>query len=177
MIAFAAAFGLLACAQPRSAAVTAPTAGPAPSAASVAPDAASVPPVAAAEPPPAMDSGAEEAPDSGALAQFRACTLDSDCVAVDRVGCCHNGWKEAVASSQAPAYEKSFTCPQAHPMCPMYIVRDARVPLCDNGAHLCTMTRPEDVACGGFIRNKHTCPTGLHCQLAKHPDIPGKCVP
>jgi hypothetical protein len=169
MIAFAATFWVVACAQPRSAAVTAPTAGPAPSAASLPPD-------AAAERPAASDSGTEEAPDSGALAQFRACALDGDCIAVDRVGCCHNGWKEAVAASQAAAYEKSFTCPQANPMCPMYIVRDSRVPLCDNATHLCTMTRTEDIACGGFIRNKHTCPTGFHCQLPKHPDVPGKCV-
>jgi hypothetical protein len=116
------------------------------------------------------------AADAGAAAQFRACTLDSDCVAVDRVGCCHNGWKEAVAAGQKDAYAKSFTCPEANPMCPMYLVRDPRVPLCDNAAHLCTMTRPEDVACGGFIRNKHVCPSGYHCQLSKHPDIPGKCV-
>jgi hypothetical protein len=169
-IALAAVFGVVACAQPRSAAVTAPTAGPTASAASLAPD-------AAVEAPAASAPGTEEAADSGALAQFRACALDSDCSAVDRVGCCHNGWKEAVAASQAGAYEKSFTCPQAHPMCPMYVVRDGRVPLCDNAMHLCTMTRPEDIACGGFIRNKHTCPTGFHCQLPKHPDVPGKCLP
>jgi hypothetical protein len=97
-------------------------------------------------------------------------------VSVEKVGCCHNGWKEAVATSQKDAYTKSFTCPQAHPMCPMYIVQDSRVPLCDNATHLCTMTKPEDVSCGGFIRNKHVCPAGYRCQLSKHPDIPGKCV-
>jgi hypothetical protein len=167
-IAFASVLTVAGCAQPRSTAVTAPTASPAPSAASVPPDAA----VEA----PSNEAGPEETSDSGALAQFRACALDSECVAVNRVGCCHNGWKEAVASSQAEAYEKSFTCPQAHPICPMYIVRDSRVPLCDNATHLCTMTRPEDIACGGFIRNKHPCPTGLRCQLGKHPDVPGKCV-
>jgi hypothetical protein len=167
-IAFAAMLTVAGCAQPRSTAVTAPTASPTPSAASV--------PADAAVEPPSNGAGTDEAQDSGALAQFRACALDSECVAVDRVGCCHNGWKEAVAASQAEAYEKSFTCPQAHPMCPMYIVRDARVPLCDNATHLCTMTRPEDIPCGGFIRNKHECPAGLRCQLGKHPDVPGKCV-
>jgi hypothetical protein len=114
--------------------------------------------------------------DAGAPAQFRSCALDSECVAVDRVGCCHNGWKEAVAAAQKDAYAQSFTCPEANPMCPMYLVRDGRVPLCDNATHLCTMTRPEDVACGGFIRNKHSCPSGYRCQLSKHPDVAGKCV-
>jgi hypothetical protein len=171
MIALAAALGVAACAQPRSAAVTAPTAAPTPSAASVAPDAA------AAEVPAAPDAGTDEASDSGALAQFRACALDSDCVAVDRVGCCHNGWKEAVATSHAAAYDQSFTCPQAHPICPMYIVRDGRVPVCDNATHLCTMSRPEDIRCGGFIRNQHACPTGFRCERSSHPDVPGKCVP
>jgi hypothetical protein len=114
--------------------------------------------------------------DAGAPAQFRSCALDSECVAVDRVGCCHNGWKEAVATAQKDAYAKSFTCPEANPICPMYMVRDGRVPLCDNATHLCTMTRPDDVACGGFIRNKHSCPPGYRCQLSKHPDVAGKCV-
>lgn len=166
MIAFAGLFAIAGCAQPRSTAVTAPTA----SAASTTADAGAVST--------AGDTGAatDQAQDSGALAQFRACENDSECVAVDRVGCCHNGWKEAVAASHAEAYQKSFTCPQEHPMCPMYIVRDARVPLCDNATHLCTMTRPEDVPCGGFTRNKHECPAGLHCQLGKHPDVPGKCI-
>jgi hypothetical protein len=122
------------------------------------------------------EPGAAADPDAGAPAQFRTCTFDSDCVAVDRVACCHNGWKESVANSQKEAYAKSFTCPQAHPICPMYLVHDARVPQCDNATHLCTMTRAEDIACGGFIRNKHVCPSGYHCQLSRHPDVPGKCV-
>src|SRR5579864_6672409 len=36
-------------------------------------------------------------PRAGAPAQFRGCALDTDCIAVDRIGCCHNGWQEAVA--------------------------------------------------------------------------------
>jgi hypothetical protein len=62
-------------------------------------------------------------------------------VAVDRVGCCHNGWKEAVAMSQKDAYARSFTCPQAHPICPMFIVQDRRTPRCDAASHLCAMVK------------------------------------
>jgi hypothetical protein len=182
-----------ACAQTsQPSAVTAPVASPtasgsaatiaaAPATASAA--SAGTAPVASADAPDAGTNGSDLAGagpgasvDAGGPPQFRACTLDSDCVEVDRAGCCHNGWKEAVAATQKDAYAKSFTCPEPHPMCPMYLVHDARVPLCDNATHLCTMTRPDDVACGGFIRNKHACPTGYHCQPSKHPDVPGKCV-
>jgi hypothetical protein len=72
-----------------------------------------------------------------APARFRACTTDAECVAVPRVGCCHNGWNEAVAASQKDAYATSFTCPDPHPMCVMMIVRDTRVPRCDGSTHLC----------------------------------------
>jgi hypothetical protein len=77
--------------------------------------------------------------DAGAPARFRACHVDADCVAVPRVGCCHNGWNEAVAVSQKDAYEASFVCPEAHPICAMFIVRDARIPVCDPTTHLCTL--------------------------------------
>jgi hypothetical protein len=80
--------------------------------------------------------------DAGADPRFRACRTDADCAAVDRVGCCHNGWKEGVASLQKDAYARSFVCPEAHPICPMYIVRDLRIPKCDERAHLCTMAPP-----------------------------------
>ncbi|MDP9149985.1 MAG: hypothetical protein M3O36_08615 [Myxococcota bacterium] len=74
-----------------------------------------------------------------AAAAFRSCTADDDCVAVDRVGCCHNGWKVAVASSQRGAYLRSFTCPDPHPICAMYIVRDQRVPRCDIATKRCAL--------------------------------------
>lgn len=197
--AFGVAFAATACAQP-STAITAPTVSQSPPAdssiggsasppASSAPGAA--PPAASAASTDASAAAAQRphdkgdidtstagpgASDAGASTQFRTCAFDSDCVAVERVGCCHNGWKEAVAVSQKDAYAKSPACTQSHPMCPMYVVQDGRLPLCENATHLCTMTRPEDVACGGFIRNRHTCPSGYHCELSKHPDVAGKCV-
>jgi hypothetical protein len=75
--------------------------------------------------------------DAGAAARFRACSADVDCVAVPRVGCCHNGWNEAVAVTQKDAYAASFVCPEAHPICAMFLVRDTRVPQCDGATHLC----------------------------------------
>jgi hypothetical protein len=77
--------------------------------------------------------------DAGAPVRFRACSADTDCVAVPRVGCCHNGWKEAVAASQKDAYTASFVCPDPHPVCAMYLIRDAREPQCDRATRLCTM--------------------------------------
>lgn len=115
----------------------APQAAPAPSSIAAAPSVPSVPSAPSAP----SASGVSPGPDadSGAAA-FQACQSDSDCVAVPRNGCCHNGWKEAVNVSQQAAYTASFTCPQAHPMCPMYIVHDVRVPRCDVASHLCKMT-------------------------------------
>jgi hypothetical protein len=114
--------------------VTAPTA-PSTSAA----PAAATPPQD--EEPTALADAASAASDddAGAPARFRACAADRDCVAVPRVGCCHNGWKEAVAEAQKDAYAASFVCPDPHPVCAMYLVRDAREPQCDRATRLCKM--------------------------------------
>jgi hypothetical protein len=88
----------------------------------------------------ASTPGGADAGAAGAPARFRACAADMDCIAVPRVGCCHNGWNEAVAASQKDAYAASFVCPEAHPICAMLIVRDTRRALCDAATRLCTMT-------------------------------------
>jgi len=80
-----------------------------------------------------------DASDAGAPAEFRGCNVDADCLAVPRVGCCHNGWNEAVAASRRDAYAASFVCPEAHPVCAMFIVRDGRAAQCDAATHLCTL--------------------------------------
>jgi hypothetical protein len=99
----------------------------------------------ASEPVPVPAPAPASAPDSdaGLDPRYRACRVDGDCVAVPRAGCCHNGWKEAVASSQKDAYEQAFACTRTpRPICPMYIVRDARVAKCDPHAHLCVLVEP-----------------------------------
>jgi hypothetical protein len=124
--------------------VTAPTASAGAPAATD--SAAVVTSATAASPPPEagtpVSTAATDVPDAGATAAFQACQADSDCVAVPRVGCCNNGWKEAVNASQKDAYAASFTCAKRRP-CPMYIIRDMRVPKCDPGTHLCQMVNAQ----------------------------------
>jgi hypothetical protein len=129
-----------ACAQTSQnpATVTAPTASatstPAPSASADAPAASASPDAGATAPGPAGETEVD--------AQYRACQADADCIAVPRSGCCHNGWMEAIAATQKDAYEKAYACKQAHVICPMFIVRDVRVPRCDAQTHLCKMVQP-----------------------------------
>jgi hypothetical protein len=179
-LSLAALAAVVACVEVNSPPTAAPTAPPSQVAST------STPP-----PPAPTGSGDASAPDAtvtgtgpgatdgvkGAPAQFRSCARDADCVAADRVGCCNNGWKEAVAASQKDAYAKSFTCPQKHPICPLYVVQDNRVSVCDNATLLCTMVNPQDVPCGGASPNAHTCPAGYTCQGAKPGSSDaGKCV-
>jgi hypothetical protein len=119
--------------------VTAPVGSSAPPVSAPAPPPApSAPPVASDETAIGPGAADDNAADAG-NAQYRGCKQDSDCVAVPRVGCCNNGWLEAVSATQKDAYAKSFVCPTPHPMCPMFIVHDTRTPKCDPGTHLCTM--------------------------------------
>ncbi len=120
-------------ASPSSGVVVAPIAPP-PS-----PSSAAVDPSTAAPSRDASPASGDATGEAGAPVRFRACNVDADCAAVPRVGCCHNGWNEAVAVSQRDAYAASFVCPEAHPICAMFIVRDARVPRCDAATHLCAL--------------------------------------
>jgi hypothetical protein len=131
----------------------------------------------------AGDAGTSSAMGGGddsddAHADWYACADDSDCIAVARVGCCHEGWMEAVNRGEAEAYEASFTCPEPHPICPQIRIIDRRVPECDRASHECTMVRVDRIRCGGFVRHPHSCPAGYVCEVdAGAPDLPGACVP
>jgi hypothetical protein len=105
---------------------------------------------------------------------YYACKVDSDCVATPRNECCGTGWNEAVNKKEVAAYHASFMCPDAHPICPLYIIDDTRVPECQ--ANKCTMVAITDIQCGGFVANIHSCPKGYSCGGAKNPDLPGKCT-
>ena len=125
-----------------------------------------------------MADGGSAGPASGDLAgeQYRACKVDADCIAVQRVGCCPSGLKEAVASTQKAAYAQSFKCPEVHPICGgVRHFDDPRAPLCDNATHLCNMVRPEEIHCGGFIANAHHCPQGYACPKSTVPDVASVC--
>jgi hypothetical protein len=126
------------------------------------------------------ESGTVSAGDDGGdgdPSPFAACTVDADCIAVARLGCCDNGWLVAINRAQQAAYEASFTCQTVRPVCAMYRVIDTRVAECDNGTRQCTMIAIDKIACGGFIRNAHACPDGYACDYEGHvADIPGQCV-
>jgi hypothetical protein len=79
--------------------------------------------------------------------RFRSCLTDDDCVAVPVVGCCHNGWKASVGRQREDEYESSFQCPTERPLCPLYLVKDMRVPQCNRVAGLCELVPVDDFTC------------------------------
>lgn len=83
------------------------------------------------------DAGCQE--DAGQPADFTSCQTDGDCVAVPLGGCCYNGWKTAVNRDEVDAYADATACDQPRTICPEYIVRDTRVPVCDVAKHQCEM--------------------------------------
>ena len=72
---------------------------------------------------------------------FYSCGTDTDCVAVPRAGCCHNGHKEAVNTQSVDAYKTSVTCPK-HRLCPQYVIMDNRVARCAPDTKKCVMVAP-----------------------------------
>jgi hypothetical protein len=116
-----------------------------------------------------------DASPADAAADFYTCAADNDCIAVAKVGCCNNGYKEAVNKQSASAYKLSFTCPNPNQICPHYVVNDTRVPECNSGTRRCEMVAIDQIKCGGFIKNQHACPDGYHCVPSKVPDMPGTC--
>ena len=88
------------------------------------------------------DAGDDEGGDYGDPTPFASCSVDADCIAVDRLGCCDNGWKVAINRAETAAYDASFTCETPRPICAMYRVIDQRVAKCDGETHLCTMVAP-----------------------------------
>jgi hypothetical protein len=123
--------------------------------------------------PPAAAAGAVAPP----VAAFLVCAVDADCVAVKRNGCCNNGYKEAVNASSAAAYEASFVCPDPHPICPMFRVRDERSPECNEKAHECELVKPDQIQCGGTGPSAHQCPGSLHCTAPANAGGRGHCGP
>lgn len=79
---------------------------------------------------------------------WESCKVDSDCEAVPQVGCCNNGYKAAVNKHHVAAYEASFTCPPPKPFCPMFVILDRRVPVCDQTTDTCQMVEPADAGVG-----------------------------
>lgn len=110
--------------------------------------------------------------------EFYTCQTDSDCVAVEKAGCCPNGYLVSVNKDQVDAYDTTYACTEDAPLCPQFVVNDQRVAQCDFTSHQCQMILPTDVRCGGFIAPamQHQCPTGYACHYTSVPDLPGSCV-
>lgn len=105
-----------------------------------------------------------------------ACKKDSDCVAISKGGCCPNGWNVAVNKDHVKQYDASHVCNEQI-ACPLYVILDRRVAECDVSKNKCVMVAPDDIRCGGFTINPHTCPKGWSCDYSGHvPDVPGNCV-
>jgi hypothetical protein len=81
---------------------------------------------------------------AAATPEYLSCSADSDCVAVDRAGCCHNGYKDAVNASEVEAYRAANACKDAHHMCPMFMIVDKRVARCNTTLKRCEMVKPEE---------------------------------
>jgi hypothetical protein len=110
-------------------------------------------------------------------ASVTACSVDSDCVAVLRGGCCTTGIKDAVNKDQVEAYREETACSAPTSICAAIQVHDDRVAQCDTAAKKCTMVQVADIRCGAFAMNSHECPTGFSCSHAGiNPDLGGKCV-
>jgi hypothetical protein len=130
---------------------------------------AEVPTPAPTAPPAASSASANAGGDANP--DFFACNTDSDCTAVAKVGCCQNGYLEAVNKQSASAYRASFVCGQKRPICPMYRITDKRLPVCGSTSHKCELLRPDQFTCSGSGPSVHACASGLTC------DAGGHCTP
>jgi hypothetical protein len=108
---------------------------------------------------------------------WAACQTDEDCTAVDNGGCCPDGTKAAVNIDGVADFQASRACTSPPSLCPLHVILDQRVPMCDATSHTCQMVDPANARCGGFTTHPHACPIGWNCQLTvSTPDIPGTCV-
>jgi len=126
-----------------------------------------------AVPPPAMHGSTA---DGGISPDLIACARNTDCVAVPRGGCCHNGWLDAVNAQKTEAYRQATRCVVRNVMCTHLMVNDMRVPRCSPASHQCEMVPPEKTSCGGIAGPANACPQGYTCvTTSKKPDASGTC--
>jgi hypothetical protein len=75
----------------------------------------------------------------------QAATVDPQftaCATVPQAGCCHNGWLAAVSVDSVTDYASANACTVAPLACPLYVVNDTRVAVCDTTANACTLVQP-----------------------------------
>lgn len=124
------------------------------------------------------DSAKEDSAQRAKHPELYQCDTDSDCVAVEKAGCCPNGFLVAVNKDEVKAYDDNYACTARPKFCPLFVVNDTRVAQCDGSAHQCQMIDPTQIRCEGFIAPalQHHCPAGYSCKFTTVPDVPGTCV-
>ncbi len=126
-----------------------------------------------------VDGAKEDSARKKSHPELYKCDVDADCVAVEKAGCCPNGYLVAVNKDEVAAYDAKYACKDTATICPQFVVHDTRVAQCDFATHACKMIAPEDIICGGFIAPamQHHCPDGYQCNLLARgvPDAGGKC--
>lgn len=117
----------------------------------------------------------------GSTAAMLACTKDADCTAIANPACCQ-GWRQvAVNKSSVAAYTNQNQCAPPYPPCapppdPDVVgnAESQKVAQCNTTTKRCEMIHPDDIKCGGFIANPHTCPSTWIC-IEPVNDQPGDC--
>jgi len=109
-------------------------------------------------------------------ADYVSCNMDSECVAVPREGCCHNGYKDAVNRDKLDSYRQANTCKIKNVMCPQFLIDDKRTPVCNATSHQCEMQEPDTIRCGGKGDAAHTCPAGYSCKTSGVASSAGICA-
>lgn len=127
-----------------------------------------------------VDSAKEDSARRKSHPELYKCETDADCAAVEKAGCCPNGYLVAVNKDQEQRYATIYACTSAPAACPLFIVHDTRVAQCNAQTHACEMIAPEDITCNAFIapQYQHHCPDGYTCNLLARgvPDAGGKCI-
>ncbi len=113
---------------------------------------------------------------SAAPVDMYACSVDADCVKVEK-GCCSYLGNIAVNTSSTAAYKATLGCSTPQ-ICPMIMVRpDYSAALCNTGTKKCELVQPANIACGGRTINPHACPDNYLCMGdTQMVDATGKCM-
>jgi hypothetical protein len=111
---------------------------------------------------------------AGQHASFDSCNVDSDCRKI-HTGCCKR-FEGAINGSLLDAYTASLQC-TGNEICPAVLTQNTdRAAVCNVETHKCELSYPEEIRCGGFTTNPHSCPDGWTCARGTlNPDIPGVC--
>src|SRR3954464_10245072 len=65
-----------------------------------------------------VESGKEDSARKGTHPSYYKCAADADCIAVEKAGCCPNGYLVAVNKDKVQAYSTTFACETPPRFCP-----------------------------------------------------------